>query len=163
MAGIYSFWITVSDLVRVISHLRLYPSHSVSDHLRRAGSGRFTHSLRVGYLSFSLSRLAGCDSSVCARAGVLHDAGYDVNDVASPLRQLLSHAKKGAELARSMGEPCAVVEAVRTHMFPLGGPPRTAESFIVWFADKVDAFLELLGLARLLDRIILKPLEARLK
>ncbi|MBS7288292.1 MAG: HD domain-containing protein [Candidatus Freyarchaeota archaeon] len=159
MADIYSFWATVSDLVRVISHLRLYPSHSVSDHLRRAGSGRFAHSLRVGYLSFLLSRLAGCDFSVCARAGVLHDVGYDVKGVANPLRQLLSHAEKGAELARSIGEPYAVVEAIRTHMFPLGEPPRTAGSFTVWFADKVDAFFELFGLTRLLDKLILKSLE----
>ncbi len=154
MTNAGTFWSLVSDLVGVISHLRSYPSHSASDHLRRKGSGRFAHSLRVGYLSFSLSRLIGCSSSVCARAGVLHDAGYDVKDSANVIRQLLSHAEKGASIAESMGEPCTVVEAIRTHMFPLGGPPKTAESFVVWFTDKVDAVLEFLGLTRLLDSVI---------
>ncbi|MEM3512402.1 MAG: HD domain-containing protein [Candidatus Jordarchaeales archaeon] len=152
----------MSDLVSVISHLQFYPSHSVSNHLKRAGSGRFAHSLRVGYISLLLSRLVGCSSSICARAGVLHDAGYDVEDAANVLRQLLSHAEKGARIAESIGEPRRVVEAIRTHMFPLGGPPKTVESFVVWLADKMDAVLELLGLTRLLDGAIKLP-EARCK
>ncbi|MEM1798097.1 MAG: HD domain-containing protein [Candidatus Jordarchaeales archaeon] len=155
-----SFRSIVANLVPVISHLKNYPSHSFSEHLARKGSGRFTHSLRVGYLSFSLAMLTRCDPFTCARAGVLHDAGYDAENLASPLKQLLSHAERGAKLAASIGEPRAVVEAIKTHMFPLGSPPRTREALIVWIADKFDALLELIGLTRILNKLVLRLLEA---
>lgn len=158
--SVRSFRNIVSNLVPVIAHLKNYPSHSFSEHLARKGSGRLAHSLRVGYLSFSLALLTKCDAFTCARAGVLHDVGYDAEGLTNPLKQLLRHAEKGARLASSIGEPRAVVEAIKTHMFPLGSPPRTWEALIVWAADKLDALLELLGLTRPLNKLALRLLEA---
>ena len=157
-----SFWSAVKDIFdhNVLDHLSSYPAHSPTEHAKLEGSGRFAHSVRVGYLSFVLSKLFRCDPVVCARAGLLHDVGYDVGEAKNPLKQVVLHAGRGAALARKMGESAGVVSAIESHMFPIGSPPRTIEAVVVWLADKLDAALDLIGMSPILESFTSKILEA---
>jgi len=145
----------VGDLLNseYLKKLEGYPSHEFSLGKK---SGRRDHCLRVGYLSFLLCKLLGGDLKVCARAGILHDVGYDCQKVHKPLQQIFGHARKGVVIVQKMGEDSRVVEAIRTHMFPIGGVPRTRESFIVWFADKLDGLFEIFKLSKLVEKPIKK-------
>ncbi len=135
-----------------LRRLERYPSHRFSSKIIREKNRRRDHCIRVGYLSFLLCKLFGGDARVCARAGVLHDVGYDYREVHKPLSQIFGHARKGAAIARKMGEDSRIVEVIKTHMFPIGGVPRTREAFIVWMADKLDALFEVLHLSQLIEK-----------
>lgn len=151
------FECVVGDLLNseCLKKLEGYPSHDFSLMAGR-GKNRRDHCLRVGYLSFLLCKLLGGDLKVCARAGILHDVGYDCQKVHKPLEQIFGHARKGAVIVQKMGEDERVVEAIRTHMFPMGGVPRTRESFIVWFADKLDGLFEIFKFSKLIEKTLKK-------
>jgi putative nucleotidyltransferase with HDIG domain len=137
-----------SEYLRMLEN---YPSHRFSK-TKQKRNRRRDHCIRVGYLSFRLCKLLAGDARVCARAGVLHDIGYDYREVNKPLSQTFGHAKKGAAIAQKIGENPRVVEVIRTHMFPISGAPRSREAFIVWMADKIDALFEILHLSKLIEK-----------
>ncbi|MFB0563873.1 MAG: HD domain-containing protein [Candidatus Lokiarchaeia archaeon] len=148
----------VKDLLNSenLRRLEKYPSHRFSSKIIQEKNRRRDHCIRVGYLSFCLCKLFGGDARVCARVGVLHDVGYDYREVHKPLNQIFGHARKGAAIARKMGEDLRVVEAIKTHMFPIGGVPRTREAFIVWIADKLDTLFEVFHLSKLIEKNLQK-------
>ncbi|MEX2723955.1 MAG: HD domain-containing protein [Candidatus Freyarchaeota archaeon] len=148
----------VGDLLNseYLKQLEGYPSHEFS--LVRKSSRR-DHCLRVGYLSFLLCELLGGNFKICARAGILHDVGYDCQKVHKPLEQIFGHARKGAVIVQKMGEDARIVEAIRTHMFPIGGVPKNRESFIVWFADKLDGLFEIFKLSKLIEKTLKKMIR----
>ena len=145
---------TVADLLnsQQLKKLERYPSHRFSSKTKQKQNKRRNHCVRVGWLSFHLCKILGGDATVCARAGVLHDVGYDYRKVHKPLSQIFGHAEKGAIIAQKMGENPRVVDAIKPHMFPIGGVPRSKEAFIVWMADKIDVLLEVLHLSKLIEK-----------
>ncbi len=148
----------VKDLLdsEYLKRLESYPSHRFSSKTKRGRNRRRDHCVRVGYLSFCLCKLLGGDARICARAGILHDVGYDYRYVHKPLSQIFGHPRKGAAIAKKMGEDPRVVEAIRTHMFPVGGVPRNREAFIIWMADKLDAFFEVIHLSKFIEKTLQK-------
>ncbi|MEM2957304.1 MAG: HDIG domain-containing protein [Candidatus Jordarchaeaceae archaeon] len=151
----------VGDLLNseYLKKLEGYPSHNFSLVVKRSKNSRRDHCLRVGYLSFLLCKLLGGNFKVCARAGILHDLGYDRQNVHKPLEQIFGHARKGAVIVQKMGEDARIVEAIRTHMFPIGGVPKNRESFIVWFADKLDGLFEIFKLSKLIEKTLKKMIR----
>jgi len=139
----------MADLLEaeVLKSLEGFPSHA----LARSRGDRASHSLRVAFLSYAIAGLLGADRRTCARAGLLHDVGYEPGE--GVLEATLRHSGRSIAIARALGERPAVLEAMRGHMFPLEAPPRSLEGLIVWFSDKLDAVLELLGLSGPVERV----------
>lgn len=136
-----------------LKRLEKYPSHRFSSKGEQRGNRRRDHCIRVSYLSFRLCKILGGDTRVCARAGILHDVGYDYCKIHKPLSQIFGHAREGAAIAQKMGENPRVVDVIKTHMFPIGGVPRSREAFTVWIADKLDALFEIFHLSKLIKKL----------
>ena len=145
----HAFRACVADLLAkgVLKRIENLPSHA----LARSGGDRASHSLRVAFLSYAIAGLVGADGCVCARAGLLHDIGYEPGE--SVLEATIRHSRRSIGIAEELGEGRAVLRAMEGHMFPLEAPPRSLEGLIVWFSDKLDALLELLGLSGPVERV----------
>ena len=104
-----------------------------------AARGVFTyqHNLSVSKMAYELSSVFCADSRICARAGFLHDCAMEEYSVSifSKIYANIFHYIKAAEIAHNLGEPPAVIYAIKTHMFPLFAlPPLNKEAFTVWLA-----------------------------
>ena len=92
---------------------------------------RLMHSINVSYLSWFIARKLGCDEKAAAENSATH---FDMTD-----REL---------------------DAILSHMFPLGPLPRNKEAWIISFADKACAIAEgchiTIALARR-NRIVINP------
>jgi putative nucleotidyltransferase with HDIG domain len=146
-----------------VIRLAYYPGHRVSHRFPKDKSSmvhsrkrRLNHSLRVSYISYTLARFFRINRRNTARAGLLHDSGFNPDSAEHSMTQVVKHASRGAEIARNRGEPQEIVNAISSHMFPLNPrtPPSSGLSLILWFADKIDSFLEYLGLSIILDKRI---------
>jgi len=131
----------------VLDRVEGLPSHT----LAKSKGDRASHSLRVAFLSYVIARLFRADQRVCARAGLLHDVGYEAEE--GVLEATLKHSGRSVRIARGLGESWAVLKAIEGHMFPLEMPPRSLEGLIVWFSDKLDALLELLHFSGPIERM----------
>ena len=106
---------------------------------------RFMHSLNVSYISWLIARKFGWDSSVAARAGLLHDfCVYDFKDkLPKGQVQAFYHPKVAAYTSE---EHFALYDkerqAILSHMFPLGPLPRSREAWVISCADKLCAITE---------------------
>lgn len=110
------------------------------------------HSLHVSYNSYLISRRLGLDYRSAARGGLLHDFFlYDW------------HAAKPYQGLHGFMHPCVAVqnadkyfclnelekEIIQKHMWPLTiTPPRYKEAYVVVFADKYCAFMEISKLVK---------------
>jgi uncharacterized protein len=155
----------IRDLLskKEVIRLNYYPGHRMShrfpdgkDRIYQSKRTRLKHSLRVAYISYTLARILRINKRTAARAGLLHDCGFDPDLTESPVIQVVKHPSRGAMIARKLGERQDVFRAISSHMFPLNArsPPSTGQSLILWFADKMDSFLEFIGLSVLLDKRI---------
>ena len=62
-------------------------------------TNRLMHSINVSYISWKLAKKLGCDATVAARAGLLHDIGKSIDhDVEG------SHIQIGVDLCRKYKE-----------------------------------------------------------
>lgn len=124
---------------------------------------RFMHSLNVSYISWLIARKFGWDSSVAARAGLLHDfCLYDFKDKLPDGKfQAFYHPKIAA---KTSGERFVIYEkerqAILSHMFPLGPLPRSKEAWVISLIDKMCAVTEAcrfnIALARQ-NRVVITP------
>ena len=74
----------------------------------------------------------GVDVKLCRRAGLLHDIGKAIDhEVEGP------HAVIGADLARRMNEPAAVLHCIEAHHADV--EPSTVEAVLVQAADAISA------------------------
>ncbi len=115
---------------------------------------RLKHSIRIGYFAHKLSKLFLQDQKYCIRAGLLHDIGYATVTPKFAQDHNFNHSLAGVKLLQRMNEPSIIVEAARTHMFPLGPYPQTIFSFVIWLADKLDWIIHLLKLKRFFNQYI---------
>lgn len=106
---------------------------------------RLMHSLNVSYISWLIARKLGMNSSVAARAGLLHDfCVYDFKDkLPKGEIQAFYHPKVAAWTS---DEHFTLMEkerqAILSHMFPLGPLPKSSEAWIISCADKICAVTE---------------------
>ncbi len=111
------------ELVRTLGRLKFRTSY---------GQNVLNHSLEVAYLAGVMAEELGVDGTLAKRAGLLHDLGKAIDhEVEGP------HAVIGADLARRMNEPKAVVHAIEAHHADV--EPQTIEAVLVQAADAISA------------------------
>ena len=106
---------------------------------------RLMHSINVSYLSWFIARKLGCDEKAAARAGLLHDfCPYDFKaETPTGEHQAFYHPKAAADnSAAHFDVTDRELDAILSHMFPLGPLPRNKEAWIISFADKACAIAE---------------------
>ena len=95
---------------------------------------RLMHSINVSYLSWFIARKLGCDEKAAARAGLLHDfCPYDFKaETPTGEHQAFYHPKAAAEnSATHFDMTDRELDAILSHMFPLGPLPRNKEAWII--------------------------------
>jgi glycyl-tRNA synthetase beta chain/uncharacterized protein len=80
--------------------------------------------------------LLGAQRNTCLRAAILHD-------IDSRLGTLTTHGDIAAQHAASIGEPEAVCQAIKSHMYPFGPAPTTREGWVLVLADKLASLLDM--------------------
>ena len=106
---------------------------------------RLMHSINVSYLSWFIARKLGCDEKAAARAGLLHDfCPYDFRaETPTGEHQAFYHPKAAADNSASHFDVTnRELDAILSHMFPLGPLPRNKEAWIISIADKACAIAE---------------------
>lgn len=118
-------------------------------------TNRLMHSINVSYLSWFIAKKLGCDEKAAARAGLLHDfCPYDFAEkTPTGEHQLIFHPKAAAENSVQKFELSQrEVDAILTHMFPLGPVPKNKEAWIITLADKICAIMEVCHIGIALSR-----------
>ncbi len=111
------------ELVRTLGRLKFRTSY---------GQNVLNHSLEVAYLAGVMAEELGVDGTLAKRAGLLHDLGKAIDhEIEGP------HAVIGADLARRMNEPKAIVHAIEAHHADV--EPQTIEAVLVQAADAISA------------------------
>ncbi|MEG0614223.1 MAG: HDIG domain-containing protein [Oscillospiraceae bacterium] len=125
------------------------------------------HCVFVAYVSYTLCKFLGLNYYAAARGGLLHDLFlYDRHDQEHRGKfHGFTHSKKALENANVYFELSKMEkDIIKKHMWPLTLIlPRYAESFIVCFADKFCASIEVLGLYKIIwfRRIMLLHLSKK--
>jgi len=111
------------ELIRTLGRLKFRTSY---------GQNVLKHSLEVSYLAGVMASELGVDVTLAKRAGLLHDLGKAIDhEVEGP------HAVIGADLARRMNEPKAIIHAIEAHHGDI--EPNTVEAVLVQAADAISA------------------------
>lgn len=111
------------EIVRTLGRLKFRTSY---------GQNVLKHSLEVSYLAGVMAAELGVDVTLAKRAGLLHDLGKAIDhEIEGP------HALIGADLARRMNEPPAIVHAIEAHHGDV--EPNTVEAVLVQAADAISA------------------------
>lgn len=154
--------------------------HPLLKELSSKAPGTFAHSISVGHLAEAAARAVGANHILAKVGGYYHDIGkifnpeyfienqidenpHDNLDPITSAKIIISHVKKGVELARKHNLPEEVVNIIASHhgttllkpfylrakssklpyseeQFRYPGPkPRTPEEGIVMLADSVEA------------------------
>jgi len=111
------------ELIRTLGRLKFRTSY---------GQNVLNHSLEVAHLAGVMATELGIDGTLAKRAGLLHDLGKAIDhEVEGP------HAVIGADLARRMNEPKAIIHAIEAHHADV--EPQTIEAVLVQAADAISA------------------------
>jgi uncharacterized protein len=110
------------------------------------GTDRLSHSLRVSYYSYLVSKKLRLDYETTATAGLLHDffmADYEEN-FKDKFKLLYNHPKIASENAMNkFGITEKEKNIIESHMFPLCKRiPKHAESWVVTTVDKIVGLFE---------------------
>lgn len=128
---------------------------SLHQFVQHQWTNRLMHSINVSYLSWVLAKKFGCDEKAAARAGLLHDfCPYDFRKkTPTGEHQAFFHPKAAASNCMQKFELSQrEIDAILTHMFPLGPIPRNKEAWIITLADKICATMEFCHVAIALAR-----------
>ena len=112
------------------------------------GTTRYTHSIRVSYMSFKISKLLKLDYKSVAKAGLLHDFFLSEVGRSSKSRVLstFTHPKKASKNAKDhFGITEKEKNIIESHMFPFCLTlPIYSESWMVILSDKIVGMGEFL-------------------
>ncbi|MBS6396545.1 MAG: HD domain-containing protein [Clostridiales bacterium] len=139
---------------------------SLGQFVHHQWTNRLMHSINVSYLSWLMARKLGCDEKAAARAGLLHDfCPYDFKEKTPTGEfQAFFHPKAAAENSlQSFAINKREMDAILSHMFPLGPVPKNKEAWIITVADKVCAVMEVCHVAIALarrNRVVIMPVAA---
>ncbi len=112
-----------TEIVRTLGRLKYRTSY---------GQNVLNHSLEVSHLAGVMAAELGVDVSLAKRAGLLHDLGKAIDhEIEGP------HAIIGADLARRMNEPPAVLHCIEAHHGDV--EPSTVEAVLVQASDAISA------------------------
>jgi ribonucrease Y len=112
-----------AEIIRTLGRLRYRTSY---------GQNVLKHSLEVSHLAGVMAAELGVDVKLAKRAGLLHDLGKAIDhEIEGP------HAVIGADLARRMNEPKAVLHCIEAHHGDV--EPTTVEAVLVQAADAISA------------------------
>ena len=126
----------------ILSHKEFIKTKQIVHH----GSTRFSHSVKVGYLSYKVSKVLGFDTESAIRAGTLHDFFLirDDENIATSSKMLIKHPSMAKENAINyFGVNEKEQNIIESHMFPISSVvPNSKEAWIVTFCDKIVAISE---------------------
>lgn len=126
----------------ILSHKEFIKTKQIVHH----GSTRFSHSVKVGYLSYKVSKVLGFDTESAIRAGTLHDFFLirDDENIATSSKMLIKHPSMAKENAINyFGVNEKEQNIIESHMFPISNvAPKYKEAWVVTFCDKIVALME---------------------
>jgi ribonuclease Y len=111
------------EMVKVLGRLNYRTSY---------GQNVLKHLVEAGHIAGVIAAELGTDIGLAKRATLLHDIGKAITHEVEG-----SHALIGAELARRLKEPPAVIHAIEAHHAEV--EPRTIEAVIVQTADAISS------------------------
>lgn len=114
---------------------------------------RFDHSVRVSYYSYRLAKFLKLDSNKVARAALLHDFFFEINQGATKKEKtvtMLKHPEYALKNAKKYFELSPLEEdIILTHMFPIvPRVPKYIESWMVDFIDDIVSVYEKSSIVR---------------
>lgn len=126
----------------ILNHKEFIKTKSIVHH----GSTRYNHSVKVGYLSYKISKILGFDTESVVRAGTLHDFFLvrDDESIATETKMLIKHPSLAKENAINyFGINEKEQNIIESHMFPISNVvPKYKEAWIVSLCDKIVALTE---------------------
>ena len=115
--------------------LKIYKQHQFTN--------RYDHSIAVAKMAEYFAGLIHADKEKAYRAGLLHDFFfYDWHDDKLPENHVFYHPKVAAENAKKFSLSEEELDAIRSHMWPLGPLPKSKIAWCVTIADKICALEE---------------------
>lgn len=126
----------------ILTHKEFMKTKSIVHH----GNTRYNHSVRVAYMSYTLSKILGFDVKSATRAGILHDFFLvrDDKNIATSTKMLLEHPSIAKENAINyFGINEKEQNIIESHMFPISNVvPKSKEAWIVTLSDKIVSLFE---------------------
>jgi len=180
-------------------------NHPLLKELSEKAPGTFAHSIIVGNMAEAGARTVGANETIAKLGGYYHDIGkiynpeyfienqtgrenpHDKLDPVKSAQIIISHVKKGVELAKKYRLPQEIIDIIQTHhgdtllwpfykkakdlglpvkeeQFRYPGPrPRTPEEAIVMLADSSEAASRSADTEEELRRIVDSVFEQRIK
>jgi len=147
------FKFTVPERKRALERLQKFkyimddPDYQKLKEIKRHGStDTYKHSVRVAMIAAAMAERMGEDPDAAMRAGLLHDYCHlDYNlkgeekkkakEEANAGLYCYYHPKNAAENAQRFSLTERELDAIRTHMFPLGPMPKSTLGWIIRMAD----------------------------
>ncbi len=110
------------------------------------GTDRLTHSKRVSYMSYKITKRIGLDFKSAAVAGLLHDfyLYVDQKKIIKYIKAQYIHPKEASKNAVFYFNISKKEQnIIETHMFPITfKPSKHLEGWVIIMADKIVAFYE---------------------
>lgn len=128
------------EYVNIVSNILNNDKFREIDVLTHHRTSRLTHSIRVSYFSYKLSKILGLDKRKVARAGLLHD--FFLTDIKDKKTRIVSVFKHSNEALNNAYDNFIIsdmeMDIIKSHMFPVVplSVPKYAESWLVSLVDK---------------------------
>ena len=140
-----NFMAVASD---ILNHKEFSKTKKIVHH----GNTRYNHCVRVSYIAYKLSKLAGCDTKAAIRGGLLHDFFLERDDksILSETKMWVKHPTIAKENAiKYFNVNIKEQNIIESHMFPISNiTPKYKESWIVTISDKLASGFDALTTAK---------------